>query len=102
MCVCVCVRVCVRVCVCALVVTCRKGEFTAGSVLSLPLPFSSHAHCSPKEKIDPEFVRLEDLCHIRTTLARAELENLQFDDAASVCVCVCVYVCMYVCVYVYV
>ncbi len=29
----------------------------------------------------PAFVHLDDLCHIRTTLSRAELENLQFDNA---------------------
>lgn len=37
----------------------------------------------PAVKQEPYFVRLEDLCHIRTTLARAELENLQFDDAPT-------------------
>lgn len=32
---------------------------------------------------EPSFVCLDDLCHIRTTLARAELENLQFDNSAA-------------------
>lgn len=49
---------------------------------------------------EPSFIRLEDLCHIRTTLARAELENLQYDDRPMVCVPACT--CKFIHIYIYV
>ena len=51
------------------------------SAAAVSLPLSSSMRVS---SLAVEHVCLEDLGHIRTTLVRAELENLQFDDISIV------------------